>query len=404
VSSALRVLPERRTSVVVVGHGSRDASANVELEAFVSEYARVHEGIDISHGYIELATPPLSDALRAAARRADRLVVLPLLLFASGHVKNDLPLASEALRKEFPGVHVEVARPLGVHPLLTEVLSARVDEALERGPADRARTAVLVVGRGSSDPDANGDFCKLVRLFAEGRGFGRVDFAFMGITTPRVDEMLDLMARGRPERLVVVPAMLFGGTLVNKLEQSVRVFAERYPWIKTVVAGHLGAHANVFRLLDERLRQALENEAPLPCDTCQYRTPLPGLAEQVGGLKALLWSIRHSFTHTQALPHVHAHRPLKKHVLVCTNADCADRGSPSLVDELRRLIKEVGLDRDIRVTRTGCMGRCGEGPTVVVYPDGIWYRGVKREDAEALLVDHLLSDKLVARLVDNIMQ
>jgi sirohydrochlorin cobaltochelatase len=152
------------------------------------------------------------------------------------------------------------------------------------------------------------------------------------------------------------------------------------------------------------LRQALEDEAPLPCDTCQYRTPLPGLAEQVGGLKALLWSVRHSFTHTQALPHIHAHRPLRKHVLVCTNADCADRGSLALVDELRRLLKEAGLDRDIRVTRTGCMGRCGEGPTLVVYPDGIWYRGVKREDAEHLLRDHLLSDKLVARLVDNIMQ
>jgi sirohydrochlorin ferrochelatase/(2Fe-2S) ferredoxin len=392
------------TAIVVVGHGSRDAAANVEFEALVRDYARLHEGLDVSHGYIELASPALPDALRAAARGAERVVILPLLLFASGHVKNDLPLAAEAARAEFPHVHFDVARPFGVHPLLTELLSRRAAEATLLAAEERARTAVLVVGRGSSDPDANGDFCKVVRLFAEGRGYGRVDFAFMGITTPRVDEMLDLTARGRPERLVVVPAMLFGGTLVGKLEASVRAFGERYPWIKTVVAPHLGAHENVFRLMDERMRQALENEAPLPCDTCQYRTPLPGLAEQVGGLKALLWSIRHSFTHTQALPHVHAHRPLRKHVLVCTNADCADRGSLSLVDELRRLLKEVGLERDIRVTRTGCMGRCGEGPTVVVYPDGIWYRGVKKEDAEALLKDHLLSDKLVARLVDNIMQ
>src|SRR5439155_12205649 len=126
---------------------------------------------------------------------------------------NDLPLAAEAARGEFPNVRFEVARPLGVHPLLTELLFARASEALADETRDRARTAVLVVGRGSSDPDANGDFCKLVRLFAEGRGFGRVDFAFMGITTPRVDETLELMARGRPERLLVVPAMLFGRTL-----------------------------------------------------------------------------------------------------------------------------------------------------------------------------------------------
>jgi sirohydrochlorin ferrochelatase/(2Fe-2S) ferredoxin len=319
-------------------------------------------------------------------------------------VKNDLPLAAQTTRNEFPNVRLDVARPLGVHPLLTELLFERASAPMPVAEQDRARTAVLVVGRGSSDPDANGDFCKTVRMFAEGRGFGRVDFAFMGITTPRVDEVLELMARSRPERLIVLPAMLFAGTLTTRLDDAVRAFSARYPWIKTVVAPPIGAHPNLFLLMDERLRQALASEAPLPCDTCQYRTPLPGRADQVGGLKALLYSIRHTFTHTQAAPHLHAHRPLRKHVLVCTNADCADRGSLSFVDELRRLLKENDLDRDIRVTRTGCMGRCGEGPTVVIYPDGIWYRGVRREDAEALLGDHLLRDRLVARLVDNIMQ
>jgi (2Fe-2S) ferredoxin len=50
------------------------------------------------------------------------------------------------------------------------------------------------------------------------------------------------------------------------------------------------------------------------------------------------------------------------------------------------------------------MGRCGEGPTVAVYPDGIWYRGVKETDAKELVEEHLLGDRLVSRLVDNIMQ
>jgi (2Fe-2S) ferredoxin len=117
-----------------------------------------------------------------------------------------------------------------------------------------------------------------------------------------------------------------------------------------------------------------------------------------------LWSLRHSFTHTQAVPHVHAHQPLRKHVLVCGNVDCAARGSIALVETLRRTLKDAGHERDIRVTRTSCMGRCGEGPTVAVYPDGVWYRGVGHADAEELVRDHLLGDRLVARLVDNIMQ
>jgi len=101
---------------------------------------------------------------------------------------------------------------------------------------------------------------------------------------------------------------------------------------------------------------------------------------------------------------VHAHRPLAKHVLVCCNADCADRGSVALLGSLRRMVKEVGRERDIRITRTSCMGRCGEGPTVAVYPDGVWYRGVSQGDAGELVREHLLGDRLVARLVDNIMQ
>ena len=59
---------------------------------------------------------------------------------------------------------------------------------------------------------------------------------------------------------------------------------------------------------------------------------------------------------------------------------------------------------EVKVTKTLCMGRCGEGPTVAVYPDGVWYRGVQKEDVDSLVNDHLKNDRLVAHLVDDIMQ
>src|SRR5262249_31759562 len=145
---------------------------------------------------------------------------------------------------------------------------------------------------------------------------------------------------------------------------------------------------------------ALAGSRALPCDTCLYRQPIGGVSGHVGGLRALLWSLRHAVTHSQAMPHLHAHRPLAKHVLGCANADCAARGSVALLAALRRRIRDAGRERDIRVTRTSCMGRCGEGPTVAVYPDGIWYRGVTESDAVDLVHDHLLGDRLVSRLVD----
>jgi sirohydrochlorin cobaltochelatase len=404
---APRRLPFRMSlGIVIVGHGSREPAANVELEALVAAWTARRPELAVSVGYVELAQPSLAEALDAAARIHDRVLALPLFLFAAGHVKNDLPLALAGARAAHPRVEFLAAPPLGVHPLMAELVWARVLAiAPELAAADEARrAAIVVVGRGASDPDANGDFCKLVRLTGDGRGLHSVEPTFIGITRPLVDETLEQVARARPERVIVVPYLLTAGRLVDKLRGQLDAFAARQPWARARLAPHLGADERLFQLLDTRLDEALAGRTQLPCDTCQYKVPLPGLRENVGGLRAMLWSLRHGFTHQQAMPHVHAHKPVRKHVLVCANADCADRGSIALVDELRRRVKHAGVAREIRVTRTSCMGRCGEGPTLVVYPDGIWYRGVRASDAAELVREHLLGDRLVARLVDNIMQ
>ena len=392
-----------KTAVLIVGHGSRDLAANVEFEALVSAYAARRPDVVVKHGYVELASPTLSDGLASAAQSAARVVALPLFLFAAGHVKNDIPIALESARKQNSGAHFVAARSLGVHPALAELAYERAAGAAHlNGPSPR--TAIIVVGRGSSDPDANGDFCKLVRILGENRGLGWVLPGFIGITKPSFEETCELVARSRPEQIIVVPYFLFGGRLLTKLSDQVGQFRARYPWIKTELAPYLGGSEALMQIMDQRVAEALSGGSPLPCDNCQYRTELPGRAEHVGGLKAMLWSMRHNFTHAQAVPHVHAHKPIVKHVLVCGNVDCAERGSIALLETLRRNVHAAGRDGTIRVTRTSCMGRCGEGPTLAVYPDGIWYRGVQESDAADLVNEHLLNDRLVARLVDSIMQ
>jgi sirohydrochlorin ferrochelatase/(2Fe-2S) ferredoxin len=394
----------KRTGLLIVGHGSRDAGANVEFEELVAGYRVARPDLEVDHAYVELAEPTLERGLLSLAERVDRVVALPLFLFAAGHVKNDIPLSLYEARRQRPGVQFVAARALGVSPHLLDLAFDRARAALKEARAPHDKTTLIVVGRGASDPDANGDFYKFVRLLGEGRDFAWVMPSFIGIARPLFEDAAELVARARPERIVVVPYFLFGGRLIEKLSAQVGAFSARYPWIRIDLCSHLGADARLFALLDERLSEAILGQRPLPCDTCQYRAPVSGVADGVGGLRALLFSLRHSVTHTQAMPHVHAHRPLNKHVLVCGNADCADRGSVPLIAELRRALKAVGRDKDIRVTRTGCMGRCGEGPTVAVYPDGVWYRGVREGDADELVREHLIGDRLVSRLVDNIMQ
>jgi (2Fe-2S) ferredoxin len=298
-------------------------------------------------------------------------------------------------------VEFACAPALGVEPGLAEE-SARLAETALEG-AERARSSLVVVGRGSSDPDANGDFVKQARLIEEGRGWGRVAPAFLGITRPYLPTVLAQVAADRPRCLVVQPYLLFAGRLIDRLGEQVERFARAHPWIAVRLAEPLGNGPALRSALERRVAASHDPERQLACDACQYRTELPGRASELGGLRALLWSLRHVETHAQCGPHRHAHRAVDKHVFVCTNGDCAARESVALVSELRRELKQAGLERSVRVTRSSCLGRCGEGPAVAVYPDGVWYRGVAPSDARELVLEHLERDRLVGRLVDSIL-
>src|SRR5262249_4372465 len=151
----------------------------------------------------------------------------------AGHAKNDIPLALARAREEHPDVDFMAARPLGVHPTLTQLTLQRARQA---GAVEREEAqTVVVVGRGSSDPDENAAFCKAVRLLEEAGRFARVLPCFVGITRPSFDETLEWVARGRPDEVVVVPYFLFAGRLVDQIRQRLSVFATRYPWVKTAL-------------------------------------------------------------------------------------------------------------------------------------------------------------------------
>ena len=81
-------------------------------------------------------------------------------------------------------------------------------------------------------------------------------------------------------------------------------------------------------------------------------------------------------------------RPYRKAIFVCVNerepgkAACGNRGSVALFKELKARMRELKLNKEIRVTRTRCLGLCEVGPNVAVYPEGTWYSAVKPEDLE----------------------
>ncbi|EIE00420.1 CbiX/SirB N-terminal domain-containing protein [Leptospira licerasiae] len=393
-----------KIAVLVLGHGSREENSNLEFVSLVEAYSISRPDLKISYAYVELAKPDLETALRDLSKEYLNIIIFPLFLYSSGHIKNDIPIVLDRVKSEFPGHSFKIANSLGIHSKMISLLRKRTEEFLPLNKEQSHKTGVIVVNRGSSDPDANGDFYKTVRLFQEGNYFSFVLPCFIGIANPLLSDTLEMASKLRPEKLLVVPYFLFGGKLIQKISALVQNFSEKFPWIKTELSPYLGPDPELLSVIDERIQDSISGKSSLPCDNCEYRTQLPGLSKKVGGLKALLWSIRHLETHNQAAPHQFPHRNLQKHIFVCDNIDCADKGSSALVARMRSILKVRGRHLDFKISRSSCMGRCGEGPVVVVYPDGVWYQKVNVEDAEDLVSEHLLQDKLVSRLIDNIMQ
>jgi len=139
----------------------------------------------------------------------------------------------------------------------------------------------------------------------------------------------------------------------------------------------------------------------MSCDACKYRVPLEGFTQELGGVQALRKAAAHLTLPVDTA--THSHVPPKRHVLVCVNRDCLDRGSLGVLNALRSRLRDAGMDRAVRTTRVMCMGRCGEGPAVAVYPDGVWYRRVTTDDVPELFTSHLVEDRPVGRLIDLVL-
>jgi (2Fe-2S) ferredoxin len=98
--------------------------------------------------------------------------------------------------------------------------------------------------------------------------------------------------------------------------------------------------------------------------------------------------------------------PFERHVFVCHNTRPADAPRPSCTRDgqsplharLQQLTREAGLGPRVRINKSGCLDQCEHGPTVVVYPDAVWYGGVRPEDAEEIVAEHLIAGRPVERL------
>jgi len=274
-------------ALLIAGHGTRDDAGAEAFRSFVGELGRRHPELPVAGGFIELSPPPLGEAVTELVERGvRRFAAVPLMLVSAGHAKGDIPAALAREKERHPGISYAYGRPLGPHPAILSVLERRLDEALRAGPvrtpADRADVHVLLVGRGSTDPDANAEVYRAARLLWEGRGYAGVETAFVSLAAPDVPSGLDRCVRLGARRIVVLPYFLFTGILPERVRMQTEGWAGAHPQIEVRSAEVIGPEPELLDLVMERYREAVAGDVRMNCDACVYRIALPGFEDRVG--------------------------------------------------------------------------------------------------------------------------
>jgi cobalt/nickel transport system ATP-binding protein len=281
IESHVHVEIDEPPALLVVGHGTRDADGVEEFWALSRTIREVAGPLAVEFGFIEMAEPLADLAIdRLVERGLSDIVSVPLVLLAAGHLKNDGPATLARARQRHPDVRFRMGRDLGIDPVVLAVAEDRIRAAI--GDDDPAEVAVVLVGRGSSDPDACGDLFKFGRLLADGRGLGTVEPAFVSVAAPDVPGALERCRRLGARTVVVAPLLLFTGVLVPRIYRQAQDWAAEHPEVDVRGAGHLGPDPRLARLVLERHREAVMGDVRMNCDLCTYRVRLPSYEDKVG--------------------------------------------------------------------------------------------------------------------------
>jgi sirohydrochlorin cobaltochelatase len=271
--------------VMICGHGSRSLAAVDEFHAVSRHLRKRLPDCDLESGFLEFARPVIRDGLEALkARGAKRIVCLPGMLFAAGHVKNDLPSEINAFATENPRIGVTFGRELAIDGKLLRASASRIaaaEAACERH-VSRKETLLMVVGRGTNDPDANANVAKVARMLWEGMGFGWTEVCYSGVAYPLVDEGLRHAVRLGYRRIIVFPYFLFTGILVDRIYAHADACRAAHPEIEIVKADYLNDHPLVIDTFIERLDEALNGANVMNCMLCKYREQVLGYEADQG--------------------------------------------------------------------------------------------------------------------------
>ncbi|MBV9391306.1 MAG: precorrin-8X methylmutase [Verrucomicrobia bacterium] len=143
----------------------------------------------------------------------------------------------------------------------------------------------MIVGRGTTDPDANSDVSKLARFIEEGLGFGVSFVCYSGTARPSVAGGLQLAVKLGFKRVVIAPFFLFTGILVKRIYSVIRDVAEQRQDMEFLSCRYLGISEHVADALLDRAEECISGSAHMNCSLCKYRVQIVGYEQEVGAVQ-----------------------------------------------------------------------------------------------------------------------
>jgi sirohydrochlorin cobaltochelatase len=231
------------TGLLLVGHGTRSTVGIKQFLALADCLSQRLAQIPVEPAFLELAQPDIDTAVaRLVEHQIHRLVTMPLLLFAAGHAKQDIPRAVQTALTLHGAGHIEQVQAghLGCHPALVELSILRMNDmvsprsTLDLGP--RTADCLLLVGRGSHDNAATAEMQDFARLRAKYLSGTKVEVAFLAMARPLLSDQLAAIGDQGYRQVFVQPHLLFDGDLADSISRQVAEAAKKHPHTKWLLA------------------------------------------------------------------------------------------------------------------------------------------------------------------------
>ena len=297
---SLPPLPRTRP-LLLIGHGSRDAQGRQNVLDFAAAYQALDPSRPVIPCFLELTEPTIQDGVdRCVEAGYTDISALPVLLFAARHNKFDVTNELDRARQRHPQVTFHYGRHFGIAPEILELWRDRLTQldAPTYNPhqIERQDTVLLFVGRGASDPDANGDVYKLARMVWEGSGYNTVETCFIGITHPRLEEGFRRARLYQPKRIIVLPYFLFTGVLMKKIQAIAAQQQELHPETEVICLPEMGIHQQLLAIMRRREIETQTGTVAMNCEMCKFRLA----AVEAHG-------VSHGHDHNNGKGHHHGH-------------------------------------------------------------------------------------------------